>query len=149
MTETTGFGAIRSLDLVILLCDDLDAMQRFYTDLFGLAVEEAEPGHWVSYRLGGLCLCLRPRGRAYDGPAAPPGSAAVQLSFRVPPADVDRAHRTLLDKGIPVIEGPTDQDWPHRTLFFSDPEANVLEIYADIHPRDCAVTSSGLHRIVE
>jgi catechol 2,3-dioxygenase-like lactoylglutathione lyase family enzyme len=27
---------------------------------------------------------------------------------------------------------PTDQPWGHRTLFFRDPDGNVLEIYADI-----------------
>ncbi|MEL6218993.1 MAG: VOC family protein [Pseudomonadota bacterium] len=148
MTETTGFGAIRSIDYVIIPCDDVGRMQRFYSDLFGFRVEDEEPGHWVGYRVGTLFLGLRARGRAYDGPTPPEASAGVQLSFRVPPADVDLAYQTLVDKGIAVIEGPTDQDWPHRTLFFADPENNVIEIFADIHPRDCAVTSSGLHRIV-
>ena len=35
MNDNSGFGAIRSMDYVIVLCDDLDRMQRFYTDIFG------------------------------------------------------------------------------------------------------------------
>jgi catechol-2,3-dioxygenase len=48
---------------------------------------------------------------------------------------------------IAVIEPPTNQDWCHRTLFFADPEANIIEIFADIHPRDTAALPSKLHQI--
>lgn len=147
MSGNSGFGAIRSLDYVIVPCDDLDRMRRFYSDVFGFRIEDEEAGQWVGYRVGALFLGLRPRGRPYDGPKIPDGSAAVQLSFRVPPADVDLAYETLKAKGIDVIEPPTNQDWPHRTLFFADPENNVIEIFADIHPRDTASAPSALHRV--
>ncbi|MGI9373411.1 MAG: VOC family protein [Hyphomicrobiales bacterium] len=148
MNDTTGFGAIRSMDYVIILCDDLDKMRGFYSDLFGFQIEDEEPGHWVGFRVGTLFLGLRPRERPYDGPAPKQDAASVQLSFRVPPADVDKAYQTLVDKGIDVIEPPTNQDWCHCTLFFADPENNVIEIYADIHPRDTASTPSKIHRSV-
>jgi hypothetical protein len=48
--------------------------------------------------------------------------------------------------GIEVIEPPTNQDWCHRTLFFSDPETNIPEIFANIHPRDSAALLSKLHQ---
>lgn len=147
MNENSGFGAIRSMDYVILLCDDLERMRRFYTDIFGFHVEDEEPGKWVGFRVGTLFLGLRPRGRPYDGPKVVDETASIQLSFRVPPADVDLAFQTLNDKGIDVIEGPTNQDWCHRTLFFADPENNVIEIYADIHPRDTASFPSKVHRL--
>ena len=149
MSENSGLGAIRSMDYVIVLCDDLDKMQRFYTDLFGFHIEEEIPNRSVEYRVGTLFFMLRPRGRRYDGPKVADESAAIQLSFRVPPADVDIAYQTLKDRGIEVIEKPTNQDWNHRTLFFADPENNVLEIFADIHPRDTASVPSGVHRLVE
>ena len=149
MTKHGGFGAIRSMDYVIVLCDDLDKMRRFYTDLFGFHIENEEPGKSVWFRVGTLFLGLRLRGRPYDGPKILEDSAAIQLSFRVPPADVDMAYQTLEDKGIDVIEKPTNQDWCHRTLFFSDPENNVLEIYADIHPRASALAPSRIHQVTK
>lgn len=27
---------------------------------------------------------------------------------------------------------PKDQPWGHRTVFFRDPDGNILEIYADL-----------------
>ena len=149
MSGNSGFGAIRSMDYVIVLCDDLDRMQRFYTDIFGFRIEDEEPGQWIGFRVGTLFLGLRPRGRPYDGPKIMDESAAIQLSFRVPPADVDIAYQTLKDRGVDVIEAPTSQDWCHRTLFFADPENNVIEIYADIHPRDTTSVPSTIHRIAE
>jgi len=38
----------------------------------------------------------------------------------------------LVAKGVPILRGPTDlPDWRHRTLFFRDPEDNIIEIYAE------------------
>ncbi|MEM8690171.1 MAG: VOC family protein [Pseudomonadota bacterium] len=148
MNDFSGIGAIRSLDYVIILCDDLARMRTFYADLFGFELEHERPGHSASFRVGTLYLHLRQRGRGYDGLQGPEGSASVQLSFRVPPADVDLAYETLKAKQIEVIEGPTNQDWLHRTLFFKDPEGNILEIFTDIHPNEAAASPSGVHEII-
>lgn len=149
MSNFSGFGAIRSLDYVILLCDDLDKMELFYSALFQFQVDESTNGGMVFFRVGTLFLGLRRRGRAYDGPAVPSNSASIQLSFRVPPADVDLAYEKLEEQGLDVIEGPTNQDWCHRTLFFRDPENNIIEIFADIHPRETLDEPSGVHLLVE
>ena len=148
MEAKTGLGAIRSMDYVILLCDDIEKMKRFYLNVFDFELEDEKPGIWVGFRVGSLYLGLRPRGRKYDGLQFPETSAAVQLSFRVPPADVDAAFEDLKEKGVEAIERPTNQDWAHRTLFLHDPEYNIIEIYADIHPRETASSPTGNHSLV-
>ncbi|MEM7547610.1 MAG: hypothetical protein AAF367_18955 [Pseudomonadota bacterium] len=92
MQDNTGFDAIRSLDYVILLCDDLEKMKTFYSGLFAFRVEEDKADAMIFFRVGTLFLGLRRRGRVYDGPSVPVQSASIQISFRVPPADVDIAH---------------------------------------------------------
>ena len=148
MNKHQGFKAIRSLDYVILLCDDLAKMTAFYERLFEFQVEEDFPERMIFFRVGTLFLGLRKRGRPYDGPSMPTQSASIQISFRVPPADVDFAYDRLVEDGIDVIEPPTNQDWPHRTLFFRDPEHNVIEVFADIHPRETLAKPSGAHQVV-
>ncbi|MDP5217358.1 VOC family protein [Ruegeria sp. 2205SS24-7] len=148
MTMNSGFGSIRSLDYVIILCDDLETMQSFYEGLFGFQVEEDMPGKMVIFRVGTLYLGLRRRGRPYDGPSVPAACASIQISFRVPPADVDIAYQSLLSRGIEVIEKPANQDWCHRTLFFRDPENNIVEVFADIHPRETLPSPSGAHELI-
>jgi glyoxylase I family protein len=124
---------IRNLDYTILLCRNMKETRSFYRDVMGFPLER-DADNWVSFRVGSTLLTLRPRGRSLagdDGPAAP-GSAAVQLAFRVPPPAVDACHAELVAKGIPIVRAPADlPDWRHRTLFFRDPEDNVVEIYAE------------------
>ena len=120
---------LHTLDYVILLCDDLEQMRSFYHDALGFPIER-DWENWIELRAGAVLLTLRPRGRPHDGPR-PPG-AAVQLAFRVAPSDVESCYRELLHKGVEVLEPPRDHDYGHRTLFFKDPEGNILEIYADI-----------------
>ncbi|WP_170415443.1 VOC family protein [Ruegeria atlantica] len=148
MNKYSDFKAIRSLDYVILLCDDLAKMKAFYERLFEFQIEEYVPERMIFFRVGVLFLGLRKRGRVYDGPSVPSSSASIQISFRVPPGDVDLAHEKLVEYGIDVIEPPTNQDWTHRTLFFRDPENNIIEIFADIHPRETEARPSGVHQIV-
>ncbi|MFL5732808.1 MAG: VOC family protein [Chloroflexia bacterium] len=128
--------AIRNLDYVVLLCEDVDAMTRFYNDTLGFPIYRAWEG-WVEMRAGATLLTLRKRGRPYDGPSAP-GSAGVQLAFRVAPGEVDACHAELLAKGANIVQEPhsyrygDNDEYGHRTIFFKDPEGNILEIYADL-----------------
>lgn len=132
-----AIGAIRNVDYVILLCDDVQRMKDFYHGVLGFEMEENTP-HWVKLRVGSCALTLRPRGpwRGWDDGPIPEGSAAVQLAFCVGYDDVDRSHEHLVEKGIDIIEAPDDQHFGHRTLFFRDPENNVLEIYAELADRN-------------
>lgn len=124
---------LKTLDHTVLLCRSLAEMKTFYRDVLGLPIE-TERQRWIEFRMGSTILSLRPRGVAPwgdDGPAVD-GSANVQLAFRVPPPAVDAWHADLMAKGVRILRGPTDlTEWRHRTLFFADPEGNVLEIYAE------------------
>jgi catechol-2,3-dioxygenase len=121
---------IRNLDYVILLCEDLTLMRTFYHETLGFPVYR-DWGDWIELRLGSVLLTLRRRGRPYDGVKSP-HSAGIQLAFRVAPQEVDGCYVELVEKHVEVIETPRDQEYGHRTLFFKDPEGNILEIYADI-----------------
>jgi predicted enzyme related to lactoylglutathione lyase len=81
---------------------------------------------------GGVLLGLRLRDRDYDGRGGGSASPGVQLAFLVSPAEVDACHQQLVEGGIEILEPPTDQPRGHRTVYFSDPEGNVLEVYAEI-----------------
>lgn len=87
---------------------------------------------WIEYRIGGTVLALTQPGRLFTDPAPPVGALSVQLAFRVPPGAVDECAAALVAAGVTLVYPPTDQPWKHRTVFFRDPDGNVLEIYADI-----------------
>jgi glyoxylase I family protein len=130
-----GLARIHNLDYTVLLCERMTETKAFYRDVMGFPIEY-DSENWVTFRLGSALLTLRPRGTdatgAHDG-AAVAGSAAVQLAFRVPPPAVDACYAELVAKGVPIVREPTVIAIArHRTLFFRDPEGNLLEIYAEI-----------------
>jgi catechol 2,3-dioxygenase-like lactoylglutathione lyase family enzyme len=108
------------------------AMRRFYEDILGFALlRELSPG-WIEYRLGENTLALaRPGLTAADVPT-PKGSASLQLAFKVSAPEVDLCADALVRQGVDLVSPPTDQSFGHRTLFFRDPDGNLLEVFADI-----------------
>ena len=125
---------------MILLCEDWVKMRAFYHDTLAFPVYREWDG-WCELRIGSVLLTLRHRGREYDGAAA--DGAGVQLAFRVAPDEVEPCWRQLVASGVDILEPPDDHGSGHRTLFFRDPEQNILEIYADIEPRSDARSLSG------
>jgi catechol 2,3-dioxygenase-like lactoylglutathione lyase family enzyme len=124
---------IRNFDYAIILCRRMDETRAFYRDVMKFPIE-TDRGNWVSFRVGATLLTLRRRGvwSVCDDGEASVGSAAVQLAFRVPPPAVDACHAELVAASVPILRPPTDlPDWRHRTLFFRDPEDNIIEIYAE------------------
>ncbi len=124
--------AVKDLTYTILLVDDVEKMGKFYRDLFPFEIRgEGETG--VSFKLPGTTLfSLRKRTRDYDGKGPRLDAPGVQLAFLVQPDEVEACYQTLVDYGVEIAEPVTDQPRGHRTIYFYDPEHNLLEIYAEI-----------------
>ena len=131
-TPGSAFRAIRAIDYTVIFARDMAAMRRFYEDVLGFPLlRELSPG-WIEYRVGDNTLALaRPSRTAADVPT-PTGSASLQLAFKVSALQVDRCADELVRQGVALLSPPTDQDFGHRTLFFRDPDGNLLEVFADI-----------------
>ncbi len=126
------FRAIRAIDYTVIFVRDMAAMRRFYEDVLCFPLSRELSAGWIEYRIGGNTLALaRPSRTAADAPT-PAGSASLQLAFRVSPREVDECADELLRHGVALVAPPTDQPFGHRTLFFRDPDGNLLEVYAEI-----------------
>lgn len=123
--------AVQQLNYAIVLCDDMARMKTFYRELFAFPVD-SESETSLAFRAGSVLLSLRQRTRDYDGQGVRPELPGVQLAFLVAPAEVDQCYQQLLAKGVTIVDPPTDQPRGHRTVYFTDPEGNLLEVYAEI-----------------
>ena len=124
-------SAVRQLDYAIVLCEDLDRMKAFYRDLFDFPVA-SESATGLTFQAGAVKVSLRQRTRGYDGQGTRSELPGVQLAFLVAPDEVARCYEQLVAKSVEILEPPTDQPRGHRTVYFADPEGNMLEIYAEI-----------------
>jgi catechol 2,3-dioxygenase-like lactoylglutathione lyase family enzyme len=128
----SAFQAIRAIDYTVIFVRDMAAMRRFYEDILGFPLQRELSPDWIEYRLGDNILALAtPRRTAADAPT-PRGSASLQLAFKVSAPEVDRCADELVRQGVDLLSPPTDQAFGHRTLFFRDPDGNLLEVFADI-----------------
>jgi catechol 2,3-dioxygenase-like lactoylglutathione lyase family enzyme len=123
---------IRSLDFTVIFARQMAAMREFYGTVLGLPLHRELSPRWIEYRIGSNILALTERGAMFDDPSPPIGVLSLQLAFRVAPSEVAICANTLKERGVSIISGPTDRTFGHRTLFFRDPDGNVLEIYAEL-----------------
>ena len=126
------FQSIRAVDYTVIFVRDMAAMRRFYEGVLSFPVTRELSAGWIEYQIGGNTLALARPGRTAKDAPVPRGSASLQLAFKVAAADVDRCAEELMRHGVDLLEPPTDQPFGHRTLFFRDPDGNLLEVYAEI-----------------
>ncbi len=128
----SAFQSIRAIDYTVIFVRDMQAMRRFYEDILGFPMTRELSPNWIEYRVGSNTLALARPGRTASDSPIPTGSAMLQLAFRVSVPEVDRCADELVRKNVSLLSPPTDQEFGHRTLFFRDPDRNLLEIFADI-----------------
>ncbi|SKA39331.1 Glyoxalase/Bleomycin resistance protein/Dioxygenase superfamily protein [Enhydrobacter aerosaccus] len=128
----SAFRSIRAIDYTVIFVRDMVAMRRFYEDVLGFPMVRELSSRWFEYRVGANTLALATPGLTAADAPTPNGSAALQIAFKVPPMEVDQCADELVKKGVELVSPPTDRPFGHRTLFFRDPDGNLLEVYADI-----------------
>ena len=122
------------LDGFGLLVEDMAVMIRFYRDVLGFGIKEAEDSSNVYLVKDGTLFLLygrkdfeRMTGRRYDYAKGLNGHYGIALyvdTFE----EVDASFRRVVDNGaVPVME-PTTEPWGQRTCYIADPEGNLIEI---------------------
>ncbi|MGR3322176.1 MAG: VOC family protein [Pseudooceanicola sp.] len=123
---------IRAIDYTIIFARDMPAMRAFYEGVMGFPMKRELSPSWIEYAVGSQILALTEHGMMWNDTPTPEGQLSLQLAFRVTPEEVAACAEALEAKGVRIVAPVTDQPWGHRTLFFRDPDGNLLEIYADI-----------------
>ena len=132
MKSASPFEAINAVDYTVVIVRGMEAMRRFYEDVLCFKVARQLSENWIEYQIGSTILALSAPGWTADDAPVAKGSAALQLAFRVPVAAVDACAAELERRKVDILSPPTDRDFGHRTLFFRDPDGNLIEIYAEI-----------------
>ncbi|MDH5264801.1 MAG: VOC family protein [Betaproteobacteria bacterium] len=120
---------IDRIDHFVLTVRDLDATCAFYSRVLGMeAVTFAGGRRGLAF--GNQKINLHLAGREFEPKAhrATPGSGDFCLITGVPLAEVV-AH--LATCGVEIIEGPVDKTGatgPLRSVYFRDPDLNLVEV---------------------
>jgi len=127
-----ALGHIRQIDYTVVFARDMDAMRHFYENVMEFPLLRTLSNRWIEYRIGSTTLALTARGGRFNDTPPERGALSLQLAFRVPPQVVAACAAVLEAKGVKLVSPLTDHSFGHRTIFFRDPDGNVLEIFAEI-----------------
>lgn len=130
--EMSALKNIRHLDYTVLFARNMPAMRNFYENVMEFELQRELTPQWIEYRVGSCILALTERGLMFHDEPTARGALSCMMAFRVAPDQIGQCAAALEEKGITLESGPIDQPWKHRTIYFRDPDGNVLEIYADI-----------------
>ncbi len=123
---------LKSLDYVVLIVDDIDKAQRFYTETLGLPLKHRS-GDYVQIALSGTRLGLFSRSAMASilGQVLEPevSSPKFELGFKV--EDCDATFEELVACGVPPVTVPQTRSWGQRTAYVADPDGNLIELVQD------------------
>ena len=122
------------LDGFGIFMKDMPTMVRFYRDVLGFAIKEAEDATNVYLEKDGTLFLLYRRsdfenmtGRRFGYAEGTVGHYEIALSVESYAA-VDEAFARVVAAGaVPVLE-PSTEPWGQRTCYVADPEGNLVEI---------------------
>lgn len=108
---------------------DLDAAERFYTDVLGLRKIARVEGRHVFFRCGGRVFLVFNPDATLEGGVLPGHGASGpgHVCFAVAEVDFDGWRDALRERGVEI---ETEYTWPAggRSLYFRDPAGNSVEI---------------------
>jgi lactoylglutathione lyase len=115
---------------ISLFVDDKERAKQFYARAF--AVEPLfEDDTSVVFRFENLVINAVVRANAPEliepAPVAAPGAGAAAL-YTIWVDDCDATATTLGERGVELLNGPTDRPWGVRTAAFADPDGHAWEV---------------------
>lgn len=132
-----------------LLTDDVVRLSRFYAEVLDVKVDGGDPFATVACHGAELSffswqgmeqMSAGSRGRAGTGP----------FTLEVEVDEVDAWYARLQALGAPIVKPPTTQPWGRRSVWFRDPDGNIVNFYAAIpaRPDPEHVVQTYFHRLL-
>ena len=115
---------------VALYATDLKAVESFYTEVLGLAVQEKTEGRHVFFRCGYvMILVFNPDVTSKTGGVVPPHGTigAGHMAFSIKSGDFEH-WREHLSKHNVAIEKDVDWGQGGHSVYFRDPAGNSIEL---------------------
>jgi lactoylglutathione lyase len=123
-------GKLAAVEVVTVFAEDLAATRAFYADVFQLETVWSDDNSSV-FKLDNLMINVLDAGRAGTLVEPLPVAAATtgpRLLLTIAVDDVDAVCAALRERGVTLLNGPTDRPWGRRTAALADPAGTVWEV---------------------
>jgi predicted enzyme related to lactoylglutathione lyase len=116
---------------VCLISDDVRRLAEFYRSV--LHFDGNIGDEYSSFETGGVVLSIfstRGMEGMAPGSTADAGTGRWVVEFEV--ADVDAEYARLAGLGVGIVKRPTTQPWGLRSVWFRDPDGNIVNFFARV-----------------
>ncbi|NIE63644.1 VOC family protein [Burkholderia sp. Ax-1719] len=118
-----------SMTRLILYVHDVDRLQAFYHDHFGLPIIEEVAGEWAVLQAGAVEIALHRVGEPYRRHAGAAGGSGSNAKIVFQVTQALAALRTrLIDAGVQMREIKRYDGLPYQMCDGCDPEGNVFQL---------------------
>ena len=129
---TAGERSVPKLMQTCLISSNLDNLIQFYEPVLGLKAKRSGPDYAeFSTAVGVLAVFSAAAQEKYiPGSAASAENKSAILEFQV--VDVDNEYARLQPLVKTWVKPPTTQPWGTRSIYFRDPDGNLINFYAPV-----------------
>ena len=118
-----------------LITNDVNKLAAFYAQVLQMQPHKADETY-VDFPTGTGVLALfsaEAQEKYIHGSAMPGQNRSAILEFRV--SDVDQEYVRLHDVVKQWVKAPTTQPWGTRSIYFRDPDGNLVDFFAPVAPQ--------------
>ncbi len=114
---------------ISILTRDVPRLRSFYTEVLRVEAEGDET--FTALRTEGASLSLfTEEGMEAMAPGSMAGAGRGSYTLEVEVEDVDGEYERLQSLGVTFVKHPTTQTWGRRSVWFRDPDGNIVNFYA-------------------
>lgn len=123
--------SVKKFSHAVIITARFEALRDFYRQVL-----QREPrvfaDDYLEFQVGGATLGLfKEESMAKIAPGAMRGGANVSVMLEFEVADVDQEYARLQKiPGLVMVMPPTTFPWGHRTIYFKDPDGNLLNFHS-------------------
>jgi catechol 2,3-dioxygenase-like lactoylglutathione lyase family enzyme len=122
---------MKQLKSICLVTHNVPRLRTFYEAV--LQREGEGDDVFVAFVPAGIGLCLyAAQGMETLAPGSMVGAGAGSAVIEFQVEDVDGEYARLMGLGVPIVKPPTTQPWGLRSVWFRDPDGNIVNYYAPV-----------------
>jgi catechol 2,3-dioxygenase-like lactoylglutathione lyase family enzyme len=122
---------MRRFNGICIITRDVRRLREFYRNVL-----EAEPegdDTFAAYTsLGAMLAFYTESGMEQMAPGSTQGAGRGAYTMEFEVQDVDREYERLTGLGVTIVKPPTTQPWGRRSVWFRDPDGNVVNFNAPV-----------------
>jgi len=116
---------------ICLVTKDLPRLRGFYTSVLQAGAQGDDTFTQLAME-GAILSLFTEEGMEGMAPGSLQGSGCGRYTLEFEVEDVDREYERLQQMDITFVKPPTTQTWGRRSVWFRDPEGNIINFFAKV-----------------